>query len=400
VTERLYYTDSYLRDFEATVLDRSEEGRRIYLDRTAFYPTSGGQPFDTGQLGGVAVTDVVDEGDRIAHLLARPLMEERVTGQVDWSRRFDHMQQHTGQHVLSAILADLLGHATVGVHFGQGSSTLDLDTGLLSADQVIRVEERANEIVVENRPVEVTFEEAATAIGLRKGSPRTGTLRVVNIRNLDRSACGGTHVCATGQIGAILIRKVERARKGTRLEFLCGGRAIRQARADYALISRLAGELSAAPDELPRLIEAQRASLKEAASARRELETRLDLYQARELYAATPPNPTGLRRVVVQQETGSLEHLRGVGQAFASLPLAIFVGAVASPPAVLLAASPDSGVDAAGVLRGLLGAVGGKGGGSMGLAQGTVPGTAQLHQVLTSLGADLESRVKSLRSKI
>jgi alanyl-tRNA synthetase len=393
VTERLYYTDSYLRDFEASVVDRSQEGRRIYLDQTAFYPTSGGQPFDTGQLNGIPITDVVDEGERIAHLLAEPLLGDRAAGQVDWPRRFDHMQQHTGQHVLSAILADLLGHTTVGVHFGRDSSTLDLDTGLLATDQVVRTEERANEIVTENRPVEVTFEDAKTAIGLRKGSGRTGTLRVVNIRNLDRSACGGTHVRATGEIGSILVRKIERVRKGTRLEFLCGGRAVRQARADYTVLSCLASDLSAAPEELPRLIEAQRGDLKEAATVRRELEAKLDLYRARELYAAALPDPTGIRRVILREEAGSLDHFRGVAQAFASMPLAIFVAAVSSPTAVLLAASPDSGVDAVGVLKGLLGAVGGKGGGSMSLAQGIVPGRAQLEQVLMSLGAGLESKV-------
>ena len=393
MTQRLYYTDSYLRDFEAIVVERAEEGRRIYLDRTAFYPTSGGQPFDTGQLGGIRVTDVVDEGERVAHLLAEPLLEERAVGQVDWTRRFDHMQQHTGQHVLSAILADTLGYTTVGVHFGRDTSTLDLDAGTLPADQVIQAEQRANEVVAENLPVEVTFEEAETAIGLRKGSARTGTLRVVNIRNLDRSACGGTHVRATGEIGAILIRKAERVRKGIRLEFLCGARAIRQARADYSLISRLAGELSAAPDELPRLIDALRTDVKDGASLRRELEARLDLYRARELYGAASPDPTGIRRVLLRQETGSLDQFRGVAQAVASMRSAIFVGVVASPPAVLLAASTDAGVDAAGVLKGLLGAVGGRGGGSTSLAQGVLPGPAQLEQVLLSLGVGQESRV-------
>ncbi|MDF3053515.1 MAG: alanyl-tRNA synthetase, partial [Geminicoccaceae bacterium] len=125
MTERLYYTDSYLREFEAAVTDLADDSRRIYLDRTAFYPTSGGQPFDTGQIGGLQVTDVVDEGDRVAHLLADPLTGDRVVGRVDWTRRFDHMQQHTGQHLLSAVLADRLGYQTVAVHFGKKSSTLD-----------------------------------------------------------------------------------------------------------------------------------------------------------------------------------------------------------------------------------------------------------------------------------
>jgi alanyl-tRNA synthetase len=385
VTQRLYYTDSYLRDFEAAVVDVAEEGRRVYLDRTAFYPTSGGQPFDTGRLNGIQITDVVDEGERIAHLLDQPITGAKAVGQLDWGRRFDHMQQHTGQHLLSAVLSDLYGYATLGVHFGRESSTVDLDGPSLTPDQIGRAEDRCNEIVVENRPVEVSFEEAARSTGLRRASERTGGLRVVTIRNADRSACGGTHVRATGEIGPILIGKVERVRKGTRVEFLCGGRSIRRARADHRLLFRLAGDFSASPEELPDLVHTLRGEIKQANAARRELETQLVAYRARELYLAAVPDATGIRRVVIRQERGSLEGLRGVAQAFASMPLAIFVGAAASPPALVLATSPDSGVDAAGVLKGLVASVGGRGGGSATMAQGTVPGQQQLEQVIASI---------------
>jgi alanyl-tRNA synthetase len=385
MTHRLYYTDSYIKDFEASIVERADDGRRVYLDRTAFYPTSGGQPFDTGRLGGVEVTDVVEEGERIAHVLAGPLPNGPAVGQVDWPRRFDHMQQHTGQHLLSAVLADLFGYQTIGVHFGQEASTLDLETSKLPQDQVDRAEERANEIVVENRPVDVSFEEAGSAPGLRKPSDRDGTLRVITIRDIDRSACGGTHVRATGEIGLISIRRVERVRKAMRLEFLCGGRAVRRTRADHMLLSQLAAEFSAATEDLPRLIESQREELKEAQSTRRVMQASLDLCRARELYEAATPDPTGIRRAVVRDSSEPLERLRGLAQAFASLPMAIFVGGVASPPAVVLAASPDTRVDAAGVLKGLLAAVGGRGGGSAALAQGILPGRPQLETVITSL---------------
>ena len=201
MTERLYYTDAYLTTFPADVVDRAEDGTVVYLDRTAFYPTSGGQPHDTGRLGSSRVVDVVDEGDRIAHRLDGPVQPGPVEGAVDWARRFDHMQQHTGQHVLSAVLADLTGQATISVHFGREISTLDLDTPDLPPAQVVEAELRANRIVTENRPVEVSFEDAASAEGLRKASDREGTLRIVTIRDLDRSACGGTHVRASGEIG-------------------------------------------------------------------------------------------------------------------------------------------------------------------------------------------------------
>jgi alanyl-tRNA synthetase len=386
MTKRLYYDDAYLREFEATVVEQADQGRRVYLDRTAFYPTSGGQPFDTGRLGGIEVTDVVDESDRIAHLLAQPLPHGPTTGQINWSRRFDHMQQHTGQHILSAVLTDLFGYSTVGVHFGQASSTLDLDTGALSPDQVARAEERANEIVVQNRPVAVSFEAEDEAVGLRKPSGRSGSLRIVTIGDLDRSACGGTHVRATGEIGAILIGKIERVRKAIRLDFVCGRRALHRAQTDFNLLSRLAAEFSSPAEDLPRLIDSQRQELKEANYARRETQALLDLCRARELYAAAAADATGIRRVVLRDSGEPLEALRGLAQAFASMPMGIFVGAVMSPPAVVLAASPDTGVDAAGVLKGLLATVGGRGGGSATVAQGIVPGRAQLETVIASIG--------------
>jgi alanyl-tRNA synthetase len=387
MTHRLYYTDSYLKEFDASVVERGDDGRRIYLDRTAFYPTSGGQPFDTGRLGGIEVTDVVDEGEHIAHVLADSLPEGPTVGHVDWPRRFDHMQQHTGQHLLSAVLSDLFGYRTVGVHLGEETSTLDLETGKLAQDQIDRAEERANEILVENRAVEVSFEEATSATELRKPSDRTGTLRIITIKDIDRSACGGTHVRATGEIGLISIRKVERVRKAMRLEFLCGGRAGRRTRADHLLLSQLAAEFSSAAGDLPRLIESQREALKDALSTRQELQATLDLCRARELYEAATPDPTGIRRAVVRDSGEPLESLRGLAQAFASLPMAIFVGGVTSPPAVVLAASLDTRVDAAGVLKGLLAAVGGRGGGSASLAQGILPGRPQLETVITSLKA-------------
>ncbi len=375
MTERLYYHDAYLTAFQARVVGRAEDGRHVYLDRTAFYPTSGGQPHDTGRLGGVAVVDVVDEGERIRHVLAAPLPGGPVAGEVDWARRFDHMQQHTGQHLLSAVIEDLYGFRTVSVHFGQDASTLDLDASSIAPEQVAAAEIRANAVVTEDRPVSIAFEDAAAAAGLRKPSDRTGPLRVVTIRDLDRSACGGTHVRATGEIGAILIRKVERVRKAVRLEFLCGTRAVRRARADHELLARLAEQYSAAPDELPALVEAQRTELKEAVAARRDAEAQLDRYRAAELYAGAATGPDGLRRILVREERG-IERLRGLAQAVSALPGAVFVGVAASPPGLLVAASEGSGLDAAAMLKAALAPAGGRGGGTARLAQGTVPAEA------------------------
>ncbi|HEY6829540.1 MAG TPA: alanyl-tRNA editing protein, partial [Gemmatimonadaceae bacterium] len=220
MTNRLYYADSYRTEFSSAVAERASDGTRVYLEETAFYPTSGGQPHDVGTLGGARVIDVIDEGERIAHVLDAPLAvndDMRIPGRIDWTRRFDHMQQHTGQHLLSAVFEDLFGAKTVSVHFGPDYSTLDLDAETITRSQMVAAEARANEIVAEARPVTVSFEDAESAIGLRKASDRSGQLRIVSIAELDRSACGGTHVRSTSEIGAILLRSVERVRKTSRV---------------------------------------------------------------------------------------------------------------------------------------------------------------------------------------
>src|SRR5579864_638018 len=178
MTERLYYQDCYLREFHARVVETADEGRRVYLDRTAFYPTSGGQPFDVGTLGGVAVRDVIDEEDRIGHLLEAPLRATEVQGLIDWPRRYDHMQQHTGQHLLSAVLEELFKIRTVSFHLGAESSTIDVDASSLTPGQLERAEERCAEVVAEARPVRITYEESSSTLELRKAPERTGTLRI------------------------------------------------------------------------------------------------------------------------------------------------------------------------------------------------------------------------------
>ncbi len=385
MTLRLYYTDSYLRDFDAAIVDRADGGRRVYLDRTAFYPTSGGQPFDTGQLDGIPVVGVVDEGDRVAHLLESPLAGERAHGSVDWDRRFDHMQQHTGQHLLSAVLHQRFGHATISVHFGRESSTLDLDAPAIDHAGLVEAESRANRLVVENRPVEVSFEQAGAASGLRKVSEREGTLRIVTIRDLDRSACGGTHVRATGEIGPIFIRKSERVKKNVRLEFLCGMRAVRQARADLDLLGGLAARFSAAAIELPGLIEAQRDELRREAASRRELEEDLAAVRARDLYASATPDGSGLRLILVHENQGPAERLRPLAQAVAAMPRALFVGWTADPPALLVAASADSALNAGRMLKAAVQRVGGRGGGNAQIAQGTAPTVAALEEAVAAI---------------
>jgi alanyl-tRNA synthetase len=384
MTERLYYTNARLTEFTARAVEIA--GDRVYLDRTAFYPTSGGQQFDTGTIGDARVVDVVDEKERIAHVLEKPARfaaGAELTGHIDWTRRFDHMQQHTGQHLLSAVFEELFGHKTVSVHFGDESATLDLDASSLSRERALKAERRANEIVFENRPVTVTFEDSASATGLRKAVDRTGELRIVDIAGIDRSACGGTHVRGTGEIGAITVRRVEKYKQATRVEFICGWRALARARADFDALSTIAASLTASIDEAPALMAAQAAHLKEAETDARKRGEELAKYQARERYDAAPVGPDGMRRIV--ETASSMDPLRAMAQAMSALPKAIYVGSVASPPGIVFAASADSGVNAGDALKAALSANGGRGGGSPRVAQGTVPDAAALQRVIASL---------------
>jgi alanyl-tRNA synthetase len=380
MTQRLYYTDAYAAEFSATVV--TVDGNRVVLDRTAFYPTSGGQPFDIGMLGGTEVTDVVDDDASIVHVVrdaASLRVGATVVGRVDWTRRFDHMQQHTGQHLLSAVFEELFGHKTVSVHFSDDSATLDLDTEILAAQRVMKAEERANAIVFDNRPVSVAFEDAATAAGLRKVSDRSGEIRIVTIEGIDRSACGGTHVRSTGEIGPVVIRRIEKTKKQVRVEFICGFRALRRARADFEALSSLSATMTTAIDELPALVAAQSERVRAAESDRRKLGEELARYQLRELYEAAAPGADGIRRIA--HKSADIDHARALGQAAGAFSKLVFVATTASPPTIVAATSEDSGVNAGAVLKAALTVNGGRGGGSPRLAQGTVADAATLARV-------------------
>jgi len=385
MTQRLYYTDSYLHEFSARVARRSADGCTVYLDRTAFYPTSGGQPFDTGAIAGVAVLDVMDEEAGIAHRLAAPVAQDEVACSINWPRRFDHMQQHTGQHLLSAIFEELSGLHTVSFHLGAENSTIDLEGASVEPRMVLAAERRANEIVFENRPVLVQFEDAAAVQGLRKASEREGTLRIVAIDRLDRSACGGTHVRSTGEIGPILLRKLEKIRQSVRVEFVCGGRAVGRARADYEALTKVAQLFSASLEDTPAMVAAQLETARASEKARRKLELDLAAYQGKELYQTTEPGADGVRRVSQQVTRGSLEELRAVAQNFTAQPKAVFLATLNDPPSVLLAASADAGIDAGKLLKEALTEAGGRGGGNARIAQGSVPEAGMLEGVVSRL---------------
>jgi alanyl-tRNA synthetase len=372
MTERLYYEDCYLREFRARVVDTADNGRRVYLDRTAFYPTSGGQPFDTGTLGGAHVVEVVDEEERVAHVLDAPVAEGEVAARIDWARRYDHMQQHSGQHLLSAVLEELFKIPTVSFHLGTDVCTIDVTAPSLGAQQIDKAEERCAEVVGEARPLAITFEDDAS--GLRKESQRAGTLRVVAIEGVDRSACGGTHVRTSAEIGPVLIRKTEKIRGNTRVEFVCGLRALRQARADFRILQELSRQLSVPAAETPAVVAAQVERSKVLEKAAQRMAAEIAQREGRELWAGTAPGADGIRRVV--QHAAIDDAMRTRALAFTAEGKAAFLAVSLHPPAILLAASADSGMHAGDRVKAAVTAAGGRGGGNQGLAQGSLPETA------------------------
>jgi alanyl-tRNA synthetase len=375
VTERLYYTDASCLEFDGTVVasDTIDGRAAVVLDRTAFYPTSGGQPFDVGTLDDVAVTDVVDlEDGRIAHVVSRPIDPGRVVhGRVDAARRFDHMQQHTGQHILSAAFDALHGARTVGFHLGAVVSSLDLDTPL-GPEAIAAAESAANRVVWEDRRVSIRFAspDEAASIQLRKEPARTGPLRIVEVEGYDRSACGGTHVATAGQVGVIAVKSWEKLRGGIRLEFVCGRRALGEFRALRDSVAGCIRLISVAPDELPASIERLQQDNKAQQRAVRGLQEQLSAHEAAAMVARA--QRIGAVTVVIEAPEGwdqpGLKAL--AAQAIASPGVVAVLCSAAEPRALVVGRSPDLPFDAAALLKTLIARFGGKGGGKPDLAQG------------------------------
>ncbi len=385
-TERLYYTDCYLREFEGRVLktDSSPRGFRVYLDRTAFYPESGGQPMDHGSLGGVSVLELIDEGDAIAHVLERKPQRDTLTGKIDWTRRFDHMQQHTGQHVLSAGFERTGNYKTVSFHLGKDASSIDLDSDRIGPRQIAEAEDMANQVVFEDREVRILFRPAgeASQMDLRKPSERQGDVRLIEVEGFDLSACGGTHVSRTGAVGVIAVRKFERMKGATRVEFLCGGRALRAARRDFQLLSEAARMFSASSEQLPELVAKQREELRGVHRLSERLTERLAKYRARELWGAAPKRSG---RKIVRHIFPAEEHSEGkrVAHEVAALDSAVALIAIKGKPASLYFSQTAGGAaDVGAILRETVTKFAGKGGGARDFAQGGGLDESKLEEAL------------------
>jgi alanyl-tRNA synthetase len=383
MTDRLYYTDPYSREFDATVLSVDSPANpggnaSVRLDRTIFYPASGGQPCDFGTLGPHRVVDVVDgdDGD-VTHVVdtCEPVDPDlqtgrRVHGSIDWPRRFDHMQQHTGQHVLSAALDRLFGARTVGFHLGADASTIDLAREL-TARELAAAEDEANRVVWEDRPVTIrsASAEEASRLPLRKESGRTGTLRLVDVEGFDLSACGGTHVARTGEIGVMAIMAWERFKGGQRLEFYCGRRALGRLRSLRDTSAASARLLSVPVDALTEAVERLQADGKDQRRRLADLQSDLTRYQAGELAAAAETTAHGrLVLRAIDADAGVLKTLAAAVVSRGGL-IAVLVSA-ARPALMVVARSADIDVSSNQILARMTARFGGRGGGKPDMAQG------------------------------
>jgi alanyl-tRNA synthetase len=379
MTKHMYYEDSYLTEFSATVLETLTVGGKpaVVLDQTAFYPTSGGQPCDTGSLGGVRVAGVEeDAAGRIIHILDAPPAPGQVQGIVDWERRFDHMQQHTGQHILSQAFLGTAHAATLSFHLGQETSTIDLDLAQTDASILNATEDISARVIFENRSVHIlnVTREELTSLGVRKESQRDGEIRVVDIEGFDRSPCGGTHVRRCGEIGSILILGSERYKGGTRVEFVCGGRALKAFRKDHETLKELGRLMSAHPHEIPKLADK---ILQERAGLLREkkhLEEQLLDLEAQDLLHQARKTE-GAILVCRSYQDRKLEAVKVLAQKVAAAPgTAAVLFALQDAAQVVVARHPDLPGDCGAIVKQLTGRLGGRGGGKPELAQaGGIP---------------------------
>jgi len=398
MTKRLYYDSSEMHEFdsvvEAVIPPSPEQARpAVILRETAFYPTSGGQVHDTGWLtldgARLRVTEVADaEHGRIVHYLEAPpklpVAGAAVHGSIDAERRRDHMQQHTGQHVLSAAFVELYQMPTVSFHMGEDYCSIDLATPSVSSEQVVAAEKRANQIVFEDRPVRVRYVSRAEAekLGLRKLPPaERDELRLIEVADFDLSACGGTHVGSSGQIGSILLRKTEKVRQGTRVEFVCGNRAVRMARRDYGALSGAAALFSAQLWDVPEQI---RKSIEESKVLRKQKDDALEqLAELMALAALNAESETNGRKIIVRVFSDrdiSFAKLFAQKVTRAGTPVgAIALVASTVEPPGLVFAQAGSAADMGALLKQVLSSVGGRGGGSRDFAQGGVPAGSKIN---------------------
>ena len=391
-TRRLYYDDSVLREFDALVVSCEKSTHRggkpafeVVLDETAFYPTSGGQPHDIGRLDDAEVLDVRDDGEDIVHIVDRGFQLGKAHGCISWPRRLDHMQQHTGQHLLSAVFQERFGLSTVSFHLGSETSTIDL-RGQEPTEQILEGAERAaNDVIYDDRPVTVRYgtAEKLAQLGVRKEVDRAGILRAIEIEGVDLQPCGGTHVKRTAQIGMILVLRCSKIRQDWRVEFACARRAERIARADARLLRGAAERLSCAAEDV--VAAAERAVAERDAHFKnaRALAQRLAEADAAATLQAQSADANGLRVIARQfQEEALAEYLGSFATALAKTEGTVALLARFPCGHLIFAQHPTAGKDMNSVLKQVVERFGGKGGGTRDFARGKLNDAARGEEAL------------------
>jgi alanyl-tRNA synthetase len=403
MTTRLYYDNSFLYNFVASITLVSRDNGRIalVLDRTAFYPTSGGQVYDTGWIDVDAsgnspklrVNEVAEDeqsGDVLHYVDSAPDLAPatRVRGFIDVERRRDHMRQHSGQHVLSAAFERLFNVPTVSFHMGEETCTIDLEAKSITTEQIREAERLANDIVLEDRPVSMQFvtPDEGRALGLRKIPPaERDKLRLIDIRDFDLCACGGTHVRTTGQIGAILVRKMEKVRQGVRVEFVCGERAVKHARRDFETLTEAAGALSAHIWDLPQQVRKSLEEIKAVQKAHARTLEELATLEAERIVAATPDR-NGVKLVTQVFADRDLPSVKLLAQKITKHPSVVaLLGSTQPPAAIVFAQSPGGARDMGALMKRAMTECGGRGGGNRDIAQGGVPDPAKVQSLIDLL---------------
>jgi len=410
-TRRLYYDDSFQDNFTARVLSCEPlsdviAGHEttcwgVLLDQTHLYPTAGGQPNDLGKLGEANVLDVRDlENDDVLHVVDRPVPAGRIDGCISWPRRFDHMQQHTGQHLLSAVFQERFGLPTVSFHLGESVSTIDLHGPQPSLEILEGAARAANAIVFEDREITVRYgtAEQFARMGARKQVERTGTLRAIEIAGIDLQPCGGTHVRRTGQIGTILLRSCTKIRQDWRVEFLCGYRAEAAARKNFALVARVAAQLKCAVHDLDASVGHLLGEREVIAKNLKTILPKLADAEAGARLQALAPSSDGSRKIAEVLQGIVPEYLPFYATALARSEKVIALLAVQDSGALLFAQHPAAGHDMNALLRNVLDRFGGKGGGSKDFARGAISDPAKIASALALAQLLIEQKQTSASS--
>ena len=386
-TEKLYYTDPFLTTFTAKVLscEAGKGGYLVTLDRTAFYPEGGGQPADHGTLGGIAVTDVHEKDGVVIHTVEKAVeIGENVTGSIDWARRFDHMQQHSGEHILSGILCRDYHCDNVGFHLGADTVTIDYNTDI-SWEEALAAEYQANQVIWADAPVEITYPSPAELeqLDYRSKKALTGKVRIVTFPEADCCACCGTHVLRAGQVGIIKVLSCQKFRSGVRMEILCGERAWRYLSGTYDQAHAVGQHLSVKPLEAAAAVERLTEELTAAKARMAELEGEVFSHKAHEycgkgdvVLVEPPLRPDGVRRLAdaVARECGGLA--------------AVFAGEDGRYNYALVRAD---GADIAPLVKAMNAALTGRGGGRSGFAQGSVQADADtIHAFFNNFAGKVE----------